>query len=183
MTVCSGELKFAAEQTSPVAAAASAHAAATASGASPMTAAIAPCPTGTASCMKRPRRLTSTTASSSVSAPAATRAAYSPSEWPAATEGATPLAFRTSKTATECVRMAGCVTAVCLRSSSLPSKEVFEIDRPRGASAASARSYTRFASGKASARSFPMPANCEPCPGKRKARLTAFTIGRARHPR
>ena len=37
--------------------------------------------------MKRPRRRTRTTASSSVSAPAATRAAYSPSEWPAATDG------------------------------------------------------------------------------------------------
>ena len=140
MTVCSGELKFAAEQISPVAAAASAHVSTTVSGARPMTADMAPSPGGTASCMKRPRRRTRTTASSSVSAPAATSAAYSPSEWPAATDGATPFAFRISSTATACARIAGCVTAVCLRSSSLPSKETFETSRPSGWSAASARS-------------------------------------------
>ena len=51
-----------------------AQACATASGSAPSTAAIAPRPSGTASCMKRPRAWTSATASSKASAPAATSA-------------------------------------------------------------------------------------------------------------
>ena len=43
-----------------------AHAASTASSSSPSTAAIAPCPAGTASCMARPRKLTSSTAARKV---------------------------------------------------------------------------------------------------------------------
>ena len=44
---------------------------------------MAPMPTGTACCMARPRMRTSRTASARRSAPAATSAEYSPSEWPA----------------------------------------------------------------------------------------------------
>ena len=50
----------------------------------PRTAAIAPSPTGTASCINRPRRRTIRTASGKARAPEATRALYSPRLWPAA---------------------------------------------------------------------------------------------------
>ena len=50
----------------------------------PMSAAIAPVPTGTASCMNSPRLRTSRTASAKRSAPATTSAEYSPRLWPAA---------------------------------------------------------------------------------------------------
>ena len=51
---------------------------------------MAPTPTGTASCMAVARRRTSGSASASVRLPAATSAAYSPSEWPATAAGAAP---------------------------------------------------------------------------------------------
>jgi hypothetical protein len=82
ITVCFGSLKLAASTTSPLGGAAR-TACRTASASRPRMAAIAPCPTGTASCMAWARRRTSGRASASVSAPAATSALYSPSEWPA----------------------------------------------------------------------------------------------------
>ena len=66
---------------------------------SPMIAAIAPTPAGTASCMNLPRRCTSRTASRSRSAPAATSAEYSPSEWPATTTGRSRRAPRSTRSA------------------------------------------------------------------------------------
>jgi hypothetical protein len=75
-------LKFAGTTTSPCAA--SAHTASTSAGPSAITAAIAPSPGATASCIARPRTRTSRTASPSASAPAATSALYSPRLWPAA---------------------------------------------------------------------------------------------------
>ena len=63
---------------------ASRQAASTSAAGSPMIAAIAPTPGGTASCMNSPRRRTRRTASEKVNAPAATHAEYSPSECPAA---------------------------------------------------------------------------------------------------
>src|SRR5439155_6353499 len=48
----------------------------------PMTATILPRPTGTASCMRRPRSRTMRTASPSGMTPAATRPVYSPRLWP-----------------------------------------------------------------------------------------------------
>ena len=53
-------------------------------------AAIAPTPTGTASCIAWARNRTSGKASAKVSEPAATNAAYSPSECPATTDGSVP---------------------------------------------------------------------------------------------
>lgn len=44
---------------------------------------MAPCPTGTASCMAWPRKRKSRAVSPRLSAPAAQSAEYSPSEWPA----------------------------------------------------------------------------------------------------
>ena len=141
MTVCSGELKFAAETASPVAEAISAQAAATAGPSRPMTAPMAPCPAGTASCMKRAAPvdeddgvLERQRARRDERRPLAERVPREEGRG----EAAAPC--RTSKTATEWTRIAGCVTAVRFSSSSVPSNETREIDRRNGASAASARS-------------------------------------------
>src|SRR5882724_131464 len=64
--------------------------------------------------------------------------------------------------------MAGCVLAVSLSSSSVPSKHIFEIENP---SALSASSKTALAAGYLSASSLPMPGYCEACPGKTNATL------------
>ncbi len=64
----------------------------------PRIAAIAPTPTGTASCIRSPRRRTSRTASAKSSAPAATSAEYSPRLWPATqTRGRTTLRSATAR--------------------------------------------------------------------------------------
>ncbi len=85
MTVWLGSLKFAAETTSFCAT--WAQMAEIWSAGSPSTAAMAPTPAGTASCMNVPRARTERTASGSDMAPAATSAEYSPSEWPATKAG------------------------------------------------------------------------------------------------
>ena len=80
-----------------------------------------PCPTGTASCMKRPRSTTSLTASPNASASAHTSAVYSPRLWPASIEGiAPPCACHTRQTATPAASIAGCVIWVWLSFSSGP---------------------------------------------------------------
>jgi hypothetical protein len=68
---------------------------------------MAPCPTGTASCMSCPRWRTVATASARDSVPAATSAEYSPRLCPATQSGRTPRASRTRKAATLTARMAG----------------------------------------------------------------------------
>src|SRR5205807_1461900 len=64
--------------------------ASTASRSRPRIAAIAPVPTGTASCISSPRRRTMRTASAKASAPATTSAEYSPRPWPATRSGRRP---------------------------------------------------------------------------------------------
>ena len=83
---------------------------------------MAPSPAGTAFCMAAPRAFTARTASAKESVPAMTCADHSPSEWPAASAGATPCSARTRAAATLTVMMAGCVFSVSRRSSSGPSK-------------------------------------------------------------
>jgi hypothetical protein len=144
-------------------------------------AAIAPSPSGTAACMASPRRRQRRTASSSPSAPAATSALYSPSEWPAANEGrgSSGTASRSaSSTATLVVTMAGWVFAVCVSASLGPSKQSGEM-APEPSSrvrARSARSNTARARGEASSTLLPMPTSCVPCPGNSQA---IFTVGDA----
>ena len=60
-------------------------------------AAMAPCPTGTASCMAWARKRTRGTACARVSTPEATRAEYSPKEWPATAIGAAPPSARQAR--------------------------------------------------------------------------------------
>ena len=72
-------------------------------------AAIAPVPTGTASCMYRPRRRTSASASANANVPAATFAEYSPRLWPATNAGCTPIDCSSRYAAMLTARIAGCV--------------------------------------------------------------------------
>ena len=81
MTICPGALMFATETISPCAA--SSQMARASSTLGPISAAMPPLPTGTASCMNRPRARTSLAASAGVRPPAPTMALYSPSECPA----------------------------------------------------------------------------------------------------
>src|SRR6267378_4382972 len=133
-----------------------------------MTAAIAPTPAGTASCIYVPRLRTNCTASANFSAPAATSAEYSPRLCPATKSGLNPFSPNTRCTATEQAKIAGCVLAVSLSSSSVPSKQIFEIEKP---SVLSASAKTAFATGCFSASSLPMPGYCEACPGNTNATL------------
>src|SRR5260370_23554318 len=166
MTVWSGEFRFAAEHTSFPAA--RLQTSATTACDRPMMAAIAPTPAGTASCMYVPRWRTSCTASASVSAPAATSAEYSPRLCPATKSGVKPFSASARKTATEQLKIAGCVLAVSLRSSSVPSKHIREREKP---SALSASLKTALAAGYRSANSLPIPGYCEACPGNTNATL------------
>ena len=85
ITTCPGAFRLAGLTTSP--SAASAHARAASASSAPRRAAIAPVPTGTASCMYRPRRRTIRTASAKSRVPATTCAEYSPRLWPATKAG------------------------------------------------------------------------------------------------
>src|SRR5437870_13354557 len=105
---------------------------------------------------------------SNFSEPAQTSAEYSPRLWPATKSGCKPFSASTRVTATEQVRMAGWVLAVSLRSSSLPSKQSLEIEKP---SVLSASSKTALAAAYFSASSLPMPGYCEACPGNTNATL------------
>src|SRR5207253_3757209 len=125
-------------------------------------------PPATAPCISAPRLRTSSTASANFSAPAATSAEYSPRLCPATKSGVKPLSASTRTTATEHVKIAGCVFAVSLRSSSVPSKHIFEIEKP---SVLSASPKTAFAAGYFSASSLPIPGYCEACPGNTNATL------------
>ncbi len=113
-----------------------------------------------------PRLRTSCTASENFSAPAATSPEYSPRLCPATKSGVMPFSASTRYTATELVKIAGCVLAVCFNSSSLPAKHICEIENP---SALSASSKTARAAGYFSASSLPMPGYCDACPGNTNA--------------
>src|SRR5208283_5212356 len=155
MTVWSGELRLAAVQTAP--SAARLQASATTAVDTPRMAAMAPWPGGTASCMYWPRLWTRRTASANCSEPAATRAEYSPRLWPATKSAPMRFSESTHRAATETVRIAGCVLAVSFRSSSVPSKQILEMEKPK---ALSASSKMARAAGYFSASSLPMPEYC-----------------------
>src|SRR5689334_5259519 len=167
MAICPPPFKFAGETTSP--SAVSAHTFSTASGSRPNMTAIAPCPAGTACCIRRPRSRTTLTASRNASAPAATSALYSPRLWPATQDGSMEYSFcNTRRMAMEAVRIAGWVFSVSFSSSSGPSKQRRE---SLTFSASSASANVSRAAAKRSQKSFPIPAYCDPWPGKTKASL------------
>src|SRR3546814_3907345 len=74
--------------------------------------------------------LTSFSPSSNESAPLATRAENSPRECPAAIEGLNPVPDVRAKI-TECRKMAGWVTLVCFRASSVPENIMSVIRKPK----------------------------------------------------
>ena len=112
-------------------------------------------------CMACARFETKVKPSSKVSAPAATSAENSPSEWPATMSGAKSFTVLASNT--ECKKMAGCVTLVCFKSSAMPSNIISVILKPRIALAFSNNAFTLA---EFSYKSFPIPGYCAPCPGK-----------------
>ena len=184
-TVCAGPFRLATAQTSSAVAASEATPA-MASGSMPMIAAMAPTPTGTASCMSWPRRRTRRRASANPKAPAATSAEYSPRLCPAMATGASSGA-RTLKDrwmAIEVATSAGWVFSVSPSSSSGPSQQSRERGKPR---AASASAKAARASGTAAAHARPMPTFCAPWPGKTNAilllaRLIRFRLPAGRRP-
>src|SRR6266545_1390526 len=164
MTIWAAELTFATPTTSSPAA--SPQIASMAGRSSPITAAMDPTPTGTASCMNWPRLRTRRMASASGRAPAITRAEYSPRLWPAVRSGVNPRSAQAAAAATLVARSAGCVLAVSWSSASGPSKHSRAISNP---SASLASAYTAFAAADVSAKARPIPTAWEPCPGQRNA--------------
>jgi hypothetical protein len=150
-TTWAGSLSLAASQTPPAPvspdpvspdpsppAAASAAIASTAARSRPRIAAIAPSPTGTAACIASPRSRSRRAASGTVRLPAAQRAEYSPSEWPATKSGAaSPSASSARKAASEVAIRAGWAFAVRVSASAGPSHMVAESFSPRAASTSS----------------------------------------------
>src|SRR5690606_26710483 len=150
----------------PTRRAASAQPAVTPSASRPRMAAMPTVPTGTASCMACARKRTRGKASLSVSTPAATKAEYSPSEWPATTAGcAPPSASQARQQAMAAVSITGSVLVVRSRVSFGPSA----IRRPMSSPSASeaSASVSRTAAWPCQASS--MPTACEPCPGNTNA--------------
>src|SRR5215472_5996668 len=177
-TTCPGPLSLAQEQTSPCAASAATSSATGRS--SPSRAAMAPSPTGTASCIARPRRFNSRAASARLRAPEAASAEYSPSEWPATKAALSasrkpPSLSRTRTAARLTAINAGWAFSVRVSSCSGPSK----MSRlRRWPSASSISSKTSRAGPKASASARPMPTPCEPWPGKTKPVDIPILLGR-----
>ena len=159
MTIWPGPLKLAGTTTRPVWVWAVRQAASTSAALTPRMAAMAPTPTGTATCMARPRSRTVATAAPKVRAPAATRALYSPREWPATKSGLGRRAPKARTTMVLWVRMAGWVCSVSFSWSSGPWAISAERGNPRTSSASWS---TAWAAGSAAARSTPMPTAWEP---------------------
>ncbi len=77
-----------------------------------------------ASVVASPRAFTSCSASSNDRLPQATRAEYSPSEWPIVRSPSTPASRATRQAATEFARIAGWQCRVSISSSCGPSKQM-----------------------------------------------------------
>ncbi len=127
---------------------------------------MAPVPTGTASCMAAARRRTSGTACARVSASAATRAEYSPSEWPATAAGSAPPSARQARQqATPATSITGWVLVVSASASLGPWAISVPMSSPSASEASCSVSRTAGWSPQASS----MPTDCDPWPGKTKA--------------
>ena len=96
----------------------------------PITAAIAPIPRGTASCIMWPLFFTSLRAVSKSIASLATKAEYSPKLNPAVISAIIPLSFKILKIAIDVVKIAGWVFSVIFNASFSPLKIRFLISNP-----------------------------------------------------
>src|SRR5690242_6665073 len=131
----------------------------------PRTADIEPVPAGAASAIALPRSTTALITCGASIAPPAARAAYSPTEWPAAATGSMPLRCSSIVRAIPTKHSAGCAFWV-RRSSSSPAA----VSRRRSATPANDSHRSHSAEISSSSRSsLPMPGCCEPWPGKRNA--------------
>ena len=122
-------------------------------------AAIAPVPSGTASCIARARKRTSGTASAREIEPAATSAAYSPRLCPASSAGGgPPAAIHDRYTAMPAVSITGCGLTVRASSAARPVATSCQRSWPsaRDASAKVAVTAASLANGVI------MPTLCEP---------------------
>jgi len=135
----------------------------------PMMAAMVEGSASQAFCMAWALAYTSLSASSKPSVLLATRAENSPRECPATMSG---LKFSMVEARiTECRKMAGWVTLVCFRSSSVPSNIISVMRKPRISLAFSNRSRALLCP---SYNSFPIPTNWAPCPGNTNACISKF---------
>ena len=171
ITVWAGSLKLTASTTSeafgPKAAVTSAQPAITFAASIPRMAAMAPVPTGTASCMAAARKRTSGTAWASVSTPDATSAEYSPSECPATAAGAAPPSARQTRyAATPATSITGWVLVVSASASLGPAWISWATSSPSASEASCSVDRTTGWSPQASS----MPTDWEPCPGKMNAK-------------
>ena len=134
-------------------------------------AAIDPGRSFAASAIARPRSRTSPIVSRTFIAPAAARAANSPTEWPTTKSGTNPRLRKAASIARLVATSAGCWSSV----STIPSRGVSKQSRARSRPEASLpMSNTSIASGDASAISRPMPVSSEPWPGKQNAIFPTF---------
>ncbi|MBT9177555.1 MAG: hypothetical protein DDT20_01890 [Firmicutes bacterium] len=135
----------------------------------PITAATAPCPTGTAACISLPRSRTKQTALSKLKAPAATKAEYSPKERPTVAAGVTPCLANTRSTAMLMVSTAGCVVSVWVSCSAGPP-QITSLSGELRALFAAAK--TSAASLNSAAISMPIPTYWLPWPGNKNTSLS-----------
>ena len=149
----------------------------------PKTAAMRPLSPSARRVMASPRAATAVRASPKGMPPAATRAPYSPREWPITISGSTPYDAKRRDRAVSTVSTAGWVTAVCFSpssaaatasGSSLSTKILADRGIPRrGAMTRSASWNVSSTTGSAARSSFSMPTYWDPCPVKRKATFPA----------
>jgi len=138
----------------------------------PRIAAAPPCPGGTACCIDCPRNCTKPTAVLKSTASAATSAEYSPRLCPAIAGGIAPPCLRqTRQVATPAVSMSGCVLSVSAMASSGPSWLSFHKSYP---STSDASANVSWMSGSAAASFASIPTDCEPWPGKTKAKVIVY---------
>ena len=157
----------------PRLAAASLQASCAGSSSMPSSAAIAPSPTGTAFCIAWPRSFSSRAASASCRAPAAARAEYSPSEWPAtmARQAGERLAAVLLQHAHDGDADAPSAPAGRSRSGSGRVRALRASASTDSASAPRRPPGRRRGRWKGPGQVAPMPTAWDPCPGKTKARL------------
>ena len=155
------------------------QAASASSSAMPSSAAIVPGASSPARAMASPRATTSWIPCSKPRAPLATSAVYSPRLWPAQAAGVSPMRSTASSTTRLSTVVASCAFSVWVSSSIGACSRRWARSRSAAAEASSTTSHEGW-----STHGSPMPARCEPCPGKVKTNTcpTAPIDGGRRNP-
>ncbi len=155
------------------------QAASASSSAMPSSAAMVPGASSPARAMASPRATTRWIPSSNPRAPLATRAVYSPRLCPAQAAGVRPIRSTASRTTRLKTVVASCAFSVLVSSSIGAASNSWDRSRPAAAEASSTTSQEGW-----STHGSPMPARCEPCPGKVKTNTnaTAPIVGGQKNP-